>query len=321
MPAAGISPPSSLEGQRILVTGGAGFIGSHLVDALVEGGARVSVVDDLSTGKRGNLHPQAAFYPLSVGSAELEQVFRRESPQLVYHLAANTNVPRSVADPLWDCEGIRGSLNLFLRAREAGVRKIILASSSFVYGNVDEDRLPLTEEHPTQPVSPYAVSKVATENYLLYFHRTFGLPATIFRYGTTYGPRQAGGALADYIRQIAAGRSAEMYGDGRLTRDYTYVSDVVRANLLAFETEAANGEILNLGADRETALVDLYATVARLLGRPDNRPEFLPARAGDIRRFRVSNARARRVLGWEPTVSLEEGLRETLRYQGLIPNE
>lgn len=306
--------------MRVLVTGGAGFIGSHLVDALIARGARVSILDDLSTGRRENLHPEAAFYPLHTGAGELAEVFRREEPQVVYHLAANTNVPRSVADPLWDCDNVRGGLNLFLRCQEAAVRKVVLASSSFVYGNVEDADLPLTEQQPPQPVSPYAVSKTATENYLRYFHLTYGLPMVIFRYGTTYGPRQTGGALADYIRKIAAGQSAEMYGDGQLTRDYTYVSDIVRANLMALEVEEADGQIFNLGSDRETALIDLYAAVARLLGRPDNQPVFLPARPGDIRRFRVSYGKAWRLLGWRPSVALDDGLTDILRHQGLLPS-
>lgn len=315
-----MTPPiRPLDGTRVLVTGGAGFIGSHLVETLAGQGARVSVVDDLSTGREENLHPGAAFYRLHTNASELAEVFRHERPEVVFHLAANTNVPRSVADPLGDCDNVRGGLNVFLRCQETGVRKVVLASSSFVYGNVEEADLPLTEQRLPQPVSPYAVSKTATESYLRYFHLTYGLPMVIFRYGTTYGPRQSGGALADYIRKIAAGQSAEMYGDGRLTRDYTYVSDVVRANLLALEVAEAEGETFNLGSGRETALIDLYATVARLLGQPDNRPVFLPARPGDIRRFRVSYAKAERVLGWRPTVSLEEGLAEILRHQGQLP--
>ena len=316
-----MTPPiSSLDGTRVLVTGGAGFIGSHLVEALAARGARVCVVDDLSTGWEENLHPGAAFYRLHTSAPELAEVLRHERPEVVYHLAANTNVPRSVADPLGDCDNVRGGLNLFLGCQETGVRKVVLASSSFVYGNAADADLPLTEEQPTQPVSPYSVSKTATENYLRYFHLTYGLPMVIFRYGTTSGPRQTGGALADYIRKIAAGERAEMYGDGRLTRDYTYVSDVVRANLLALEVAEADGEVFNLGSDRETALIDLYAAVARLLGRPENRPVFLPARPGDIRRFRVSYAKAARILGWRPTVSLDEGLAEILRHQGLLPS-
>lgn len=294
------------------MTGGAGFIGSHLVTALQRSGAAVSVVDDLSSGRRERL-PGVSFHQLSTSSPDLAEVFRAEAPQVVFHLAANTDVPASVRDPLADCANVHGSLNVFRLAAASGVRKVVLASSTFVYGAVGAADLPLTEDHPVQPVSPYAVSKIASELYLLYFHRHHGMPATIFRYGTVYGPGQTGGAMADYIRTIAAGRSAEIYGDGSMTRDYTYVSDVVRANLLALPPRAADGMVINLGSDRETRLLDLYLLLAKLLDEPRNRPLLSAPREGDIARLRVSYDRARRVLGWEPRVDLIEGLRATVR--------
>lgn len=293
------------------MTGGAGFIGHHLVASLVAGGAEVSVVDDLSSGRRDRLPAIVPLHRLSTTSQELEEVFRRTAPEAVFHLAANTDVPASVRDPLHDCAGVRGSLNVFRLALASGVRKVVMASSVFVYGEVSADELPLTEEHPLRPASPYAVSKIASELYLLYLHRHHRLPATILRYGTVYGPGQTGGAMADYLRSIASGRRAAIYGDGSMTRDYTYVDDVVRATLLALDGVAADGEVINIGSNRETSLADLYRRLAVLLGNPANRPLLLPPRPGDIPRLRISAERARRLLGWSPRIDLEEGLART----------
>lgn len=302
-----------LKGKKVLVTGGAGFIGSHLVDKLIASGAEVSIIDDLSTGRRENLNPRARFYHLDMNSPKMPELFLKEKPELVYHLAFNTNVPQSVADPLFDAQGILGSLSIFLASIKSGVKKVIMSSSAFVYGNCDPSELPMTEKHPVEPVSPYAISKIASENYLRYFHTVHKLPMVILRYSTVYGPRQVTGALSDYVRKISQGKRAEMFGDGRLTRDFIYIDDVVRANVLALDVPDDHLDpIFNLGSTRETALNEVYAIVAKLLGKLDNTPLYLPARLGDIKRFSVSYEKARHQLGWEPSVPFEKGVAEVV---------
>lgn len=305
--------------NNILVTGGAGFIGSHLVDALILQGLRVFVVDNLSSGKRENVNPKATFYEMNLEDRGLEAILKQEKPDAVFHLACNTNVPKSVQDPMFDATSILASVNVFHAAQLAGVRKIIFASSSFIYGN--NEKLPFTEEHPFLPVSPYAVSKMASENYLQFFHQTYGIPAVILRYGTVYGPRQVGGAMADYIRKISAGTSAEMFGDGMLTRDYLYIDDIIRANLLALQLEAPaidSCPVLNIGSETEVTLNDVYAVISSLLGKPENKPTYLPPRPGELQRFCVSYQQAKKTLGWTPTVKLEEGILRILKYKKLL---
>lgn len=299
--------------KKFLITGGAGFIGSHLVDRLIENGAEVVVVDDFSTGRKENLNPKARFYKLDVSDEELGKIFSVEKPDVVYHLAFNTNVPLSVRDPIFDSRSITCSLNVFLNAVEFKVKKMIMASSSFVYGNTGQ--LPVTEEHPTQPVSPYAISKIAAENYLKFFSREYDLPAVILRYSTVYGPRQVGGAMADYIRKISEGERAEIYGDGNLTRDYVFVDDIVEASLIALDVPHSRDlPVFNLGSAKETTSNKVYTIVAELLGKPDNKPIYLAPRPGEIIRFSVSYTKAKRDLSWEPTVDLKGGLELTLKH-------
>ena len=303
-----------LKGKKVLVTGGAGFIGSHLVDRLIASGAKVSIIDNFSTGQKKNIHPSAKFYHLDMNDSSVLKIFQEEKPEFVYHLAFNTDVPQSVRDPLFDAQGISGSINVFLAAVKVGAKKVVMASSAFVYGNCEPSSLPVTEQHQAQPVSPYAISKIASENYLRYFHNAHNLPIVIFRYSTVYGPRQITGALADYIRKISEDKQADMFGDGNLTRDYIHVDDVVRANLLALDVPNNHPEpIFNLGSTRERTLNEVYGTVAKLLGKPENKPKYLPARSGDITRFSVSYEKARHQLGWEPTVSFEKGVEDLLK--------
>lgn len=303
--------------ERFLVTGGAGFIGSHLVDRLVSDGAHVAVVDDLSTGRKENLNPVATFYGLDASDDRLADVFEKERPEAVYALAFNTNVPLSVRDPLFDLQSVRCSLNTFVNAHRFGVKKVVLASSSFIYGNTAN--LPVTEAHLPQPVSPYAISKIASEHYLQFFSQTYGIPMVILRYATVYGPRQVGGAMADYIRKISAGERAEMYGDGGLTRDYVFVDDVVDANIRALQLDDAYPDpIFNIGSNREITLNELYRTIAASLGHPENAPVYRPARSGEMKRFLVSYARAKSELGWEPRTTLDEGLRKIYQHLSLL---
>ena len=277
---------------KILVTGGAGFIGSHLVDALIKKGAEISIIDDLSTGRKENINPQATFYQMDMGDKRVADIFKKEKPEVVFHLAFNTSVPQSIEDPLFDAQGITGSLNIFRWARTNGVKKIIMASSAMV---------------SCKPRSPYAISKLATENYLQFFNQMYNIPIVILRYATVYGPRQVTGAMADYIRKISTGQGGEMYGDGNLMRDYVYIDDITKANLLALDFEG----VFSLGSSEETKLNDVHQKIAKLFNK-DLKPVYLPKRVGDVVRLCVSYKKAKKELGWQPTVSLDEGLKRTI---------
>ena len=297
--------------KRVLVAGGAGFIGSHTVDALIAAGGRVSVVDDLSTGRREHVHPRARFYRMATVSPRLEAVFRRERPHHVFALAAVSSPPVSVEDPLRDVAGLAGLINLLELARRYKVKKVLYSSSGFIYGN--SKRLPTPESEPFQPLAPYNVSKFASEQYLKFYREHYGLPSVILRYSTVYGPRQLSRVIADYITKISRGRRAEIYGIK--TRDYVYVSDVVAANLRAMEARDYRGEpVFNIGSGRETNLADVYRAIAGILGQDDNRPIRKPAKPGEVDRFWLSIRRARRVLGFRPRIALAEGLRKTVAW-------
>lgn len=299
-----------LRGRTVLVTGGAGFIGSHTVRALVERGARVVIVDNLLTGSEENVHPEAIFYRVNIADEATQAIVERERPEIIYHLAFYVLVPHSVDNPLLDMDSIVGSLRLFESARRAGVRKIILASSGFLYGNTTY--LPVDESYPIDPVSPYVISKSAVENYLRFYHKAHGIGYVILRYAAIYGPGQVTGAMADYIRKLAAGQQAEMWGDGNKTRDYVFVDDVIEANLLALSVLDDHPDpVFNIGTGVETTLNDLYTRIARLLGvRPQ--PIYLPDRPGEQMRYCLDASKAQRELGWVPHTTLDEGLRLTV---------
>ena len=304
----------NVENVTILVTGGAGFIGSHLVDALLEKKANVVVVDNLSTGKRNNVNPGAKFYEMDMNDPGFEEVFKKERPEIVYMLGFNTDVPKSVKNPVFDSRSILGSLRTLEFARMHETRKVIFCSTSFVYGNTKN--LPTKETEPVIPDNPYIISKFAVENYVQFYGRTYGVEYVIFRFATTYGPRQVGGAMADYIRSIYAGKQAAIYGDGTKTRDYTYISDIVASNLLAldYKPDGAILPIFNLSNNKENNLNTLYKKIANLLGRPEAEPEYNPDRPGEMMRSRLDNAKAKEHLGWQPSVSFDEGLRMTVEY-------
>ncbi len=201
-----------LKNKKVLVTGGAGFIGSHLVDALIDSGAQVVCVDNLVTGRVENVNKRSKFYELDINDAKLEEVFNKEKPEIVYALAFNTIVPKSVKDPLFDAKGLIGTLNTIVLANKYDCKKFIFTSSGFVYGNVKI--FPTPETEPIIPDNPYIISKFAIENYLGFFYRVYGLDYIVLRLGTVFGPRQTLGALADYMRCINSNKNAEIYGDG-----------------------------------------------------------------------------------------------------------
>ncbi len=301
----------NLKGKKILVTGGAGFIGSHTVDALIEQGAKVIVVDDLSTGRRENINPKAKFYELNVADQNIGDILEKEKPNIIYHLAFYVMVPNSINNPLLDLDLFKGTLQILQKAKTLNVEKVILASSGLLYGN--NLNLPVSEDEPVDPVSPYVVSKRAIEQYLEFYHKTFNLPYVVLRYATVYGPRQVVGAMADYIRKLSSGSQADIWGDGNKTRDYVYISDVVQANLLALKVpnEYVN-PIFNVGTAKQTTLNELYSKIADILGKTPQ-PNYHQDRPGEHLYFALNNKKIFSELQWKPRVGLDEGLEAVIK--------
>jgi UDP-glucose 4-epimerase len=301
--------------QKILVTGGAGFIGSHVVDHYLEAGHAVAVVDNLATGNRENVNPAAAFYEVDIRSDELAEVFARERPDVVNHHAAQASVPLSVSRPGYDAEvNLLGSLNLLEQARQHGVQRVIYASTGgAVYG--EPQYLPCDEEHPIRPLSPYGASKHAVEHYLQLYEQLYGLGYTILRYANVYGPRQdphgEAGVVAIFTSQMLAGEPAIVHGDGLQERDLVYAGDCARANVAALEQDRDG--IFNIGSGAGTTINDLFERLAKLTGYARPR-QHGPARLGDVYRSFLSCDLAARELGWQPAFDLDQGLQATVTY-------
>ena len=301
--------------MKILVTGGAGFIGSHLVDRLILEGHEVVVVDNLSTGKRKNLNRSARFYKMDIQSRGLERVFRNERPSMVMHLAAQMDVRRSVADPIFDAQvNILGTVNLLEQAVKHGTRKVIFASSGgAIYG--DQEVFPAQESHPTRPLSPYGISKLAGEYYLYYYHCGSGIQYVSLRYSNVYGPRQdpegEAGVVSIFSRKMLAGEQAVINGNGRQTRDFVFVEDVVEGNLAAMGKDVEG--TYNVGTGVETSVNDLFRTLADLTGSTCKEIHG-PAKKGEQARSAIDATRLKQTIGWESKTSLREGLARTVDY-------
>lgn len=307
--------------MKAVVTGGAGFIGSHLVDILVENGHHVTVIDNLSSGRRANIerHLDSGAVELleqDIRDADFETIFKRVEPEVVYHLAAQIDVRRSVQDPLLDAEmNITATIRLADAARRTGVRKVVHTSSGgSIYG--EPEQLPATEELHVDPKSPYAASKVAGELYLNVFRALHGLQTSFIAPANVYGPRQnpfgEAGVVAIFSRNLLDGKPTRVFGGGTNTRDYVYVGDVARAFYLA-SGKKGNGERFNIGTGVETTDRQLHSAVANAVGAADN-PADEPARLGDVARSALSYDKAKRLLGWEPQVDLEEGVARTVDF-------
>ena len=302
--------------MKILVSGGAGFIGSHVVDAYLAANHEVVIIDDLSTGYAHNLNPAARFVRADIRDrAAVAELMARERPAALNHHAAQLDVRRSVADPVFDAEvNLIGLLNLLEEGRQHGLRQVIFASSGgTVYG--DTQQLPAREGDPTVPVCPYGVTKLASENYLHYFAHAYGMRYVTLRYANIYGPRQdphgEAGVVAIFIGQLLRGESPVINGSGGQTRDFVYVGDVARANVLALDCDA-NGP-LNIGSGGETDLNRLFALICAATGvqAPERHG---PAKLGEQMRSALDPSRARAVLGWQVSVPLAEGLAKTVAY-------
>jgi UDP-glucose 4-epimerase len=298
---------------KIVVTGGAGFIASHIVDAYLENGHKVFIIDDFSTGRQQNVNPRAEVLSADISDEKTAKLIRGCEPDILNHHAAQMDVRRSVADPAFDARiNIVGFINLLEAAKDAGVKKVIFSSSGgAIYG--DREPIPADEAHPTVPLSPYGVSKLAGELYLAYYHMAFGFPYVALRYANVYGPRQSSqgeaGVVAIFITHLLAGQRPVINGDGKQTRDYVYVGDVVRANIAALDTTHVGP--VNIGTGTETDVV----TICRLLREELEtlvEPVHGPAKLGEQRRSCLETSLARKVLHWTPQVGLKEGLQKTI---------
>lgn len=304
--------------MRTLVTGGAGFIGSHLVDQLISNGHDVAVIDDLSSGNPANLrhHTNVELVEADVRGEGLGEIVDKLAPEVIFHLAAQIDVRASVADPVADAEtNIVATIRLADAARRAGVRKIVHTSSGGSIYGVPED-LPIDETCPPDPHSPYAASKLAGEQYLNVYRHLYGLECSFIAPANVYGPRQnphgEAGVVAIFSENLLHGQPTKIFGGGTNTRDYVFVEDVARAFVLA-AGDKGNGMRFNIGTSIETTDRELHTLVAKHAGAPDT-PEDHPARLGDVPRSALDATRAREVLGWEPTVSLDEGVARTVDY-------
>jgi UDP-glucose 4-epimerase len=310
-----MSGGGSGRGEVVCVTGGAGFIGSHLVDALLAGGRRVLVIDDLSSGRRENLPPGAELAELDIRSRAAAERVERGGIGLLIHHAAQMDVRRSVADPVFDADvNVLGGLNLLEAARRGGVKQVIFASTGgAIYG--EQEAFPAAEDHPARPVSPYGVAKLSFERYLYYYHVTYGLAVTSLRYANVYGERQnphgEAGVVAIFVDRLLAGRAPTINGSGEQTRDYVHVSDVVRANLAAAGLPGYH--VYNVGTGIETSVVDLYQALARAAGSSLG-PELGPAKPGEQQRSAVDGRLIRRELGLPEPLSLAAGLDRTVAW-------
>jgi UDP-glucose 4-epimerase len=307
--------------MRCLVTGGAGFIGSNLVDALLARGDEVTVADDLSTGRRVNLEEALAagaeLAELDIREGEaLSRLAGEKQPQAVFHLAAQIDVRKSLEDPAFDAAiNVGGTANVLEAARASGCGRVVFVSTGgAIYGEGEGQDLPLSEEAPIAPLAAYGQSKYAAEGYLALYERLYGLSGVSLRLGNVYGPRQdplgEAGVVAIFCGALKEGRRPTVFGDGTQTRDYLYVGDVVAAALAAADSEVTGP--INIGTGRETSVLDLVAALRELSGNDGFDPEHAPARAGEVQRITLDAGRAERELGWRAEVGLHDGLRRTL---------
>ncbi|MBM3700570.1 MAG: NAD-dependent epimerase/dehydratase family protein [Actinobacteria bacterium] len=301
--------------EKVLITGGAGFIGSNIADRLIELGYEVIILDNLCTGKKENINSSAKFYEFDVRDKALIDVFKAEKPDVVIHNAAQLSVRISVQDPMYDAEvNVLGGLNVFNCSMQTRVKKVVFASSGgTVYG--EQQYFPADEKHSTNPVSPYGVAKLASENYLYYFNREYGLDYIALRYANIYGPRQdplgEAGVVAIFSNKIIKGASPVINGDGGQTRDYVFVGDAVDANVHAIESSFCGA--INIGTAKETNVNELFYILRDISGKSIEEVHG-PAKPGEQYRSVLDNGLAKNILGWNPSVPIKEGLKLTYEW-------
>ncbi len=303
--------------MNILVTGGAGFIGSHLVRHLLAKGEQVTALDNLSTGLAENLPPEAKLVEMDILDEELPKVVAAGAFDAIVHLAAQTMVDTSIKNPLLDTrENLLGTVQVLEAARAANVKRVIFASTAAAYGDVKEDDLPVREAQPTEPMSFYGLSKLSVEKYLEMYRKIYGMEYVVLRFANVYGERQGdggeGGVISIFAKAVAEGRDITIYGDGEQTRDFVYAGDIAEGIWAALRTEEVNAAY-NLSTQTETSLRELVSLLAEIRGR-EIVPKYGAEREGDIYKSMLSNSRARRGLDWQPATTLAEGLRRTYEY-------
>jgi len=299
---------------KILVTGGAGFIGSHVADRFISSGHEVAILDDLSTGFEENVNDKAKFYQMDIRSLQVEKIFEQERFDILCHHAAQVDLRRSMREPVTDAEiNILGSLKLIFYCMKYGVRKIIFPSSAGVYG--EQDYFPADEEHPLRPVSPYAMAKLVVEKYLEFYDRSKGLQYVTLRYSNVYGPRQIpkgeAGVVGIFCENLVKDQEAKIYGDGKQTRDFVFIDDVVRANALSLDYDKSG--IFNIGTSVETDINRIFNLIKENV-RSNQKEIHAPAVPGEQTRSALDILKAKKELGWEPVFGLEKGIQKTIEF-------
>ncbi|MFZ4619761.1 MAG: GDP-mannose 4,6-dehydratase [Bacteroidota bacterium] len=301
--------------MNILVTGGAGFIGSNTVDALVLAGHTVTILDDFSSGKQENVNAKAKVYKMDIQDAGVESIFRDEKIEVMVHFAAQMDVRKSVADPKFDASvNVLGFLNLMELGRKHGLKKVVFSSTGgAIYG--EQDYFPADEQHPMRPLSPYGITKLVTEKYLFFYKEIYGIDHVILRFANIYGPRQNphgdAGVVAIFSQKMIKGEQPIINGDGKQTRDYVFVGDVVQGVLLGLNYNGS--DIFNIGTGIETDVNQLFSHIKTLTGSSCEE-KHIPAKAGEQMRSVITSKKISEKLGWKPTVSLEEGLKRTVEF-------
>ena len=300
--------------SKIILTGGAGFIGSHLTDKLIEKGHNVVVIDNLSTGRKENLNPKAKFYEMDICNTDIFKVFQEEKPEIVFHFAAQIDIRKSVKDPIEDAKiNILGSLNLIQNCQKIGVKRFIFASSGgSIYG--DTKIIPTPEKHPENPESPYGICKLTIEKYLYFYKKTFDLNYTVLRLANIYGPRQnskgEAGVVAVFCDKMLKNQEVMINGDGKQTRNFVFVDDVVSAAVMSIEQKES--EIYNIGTGKENDINEIFRKIKQLTNSSCEETH-VSSKAGEQKRSCLDYSKVRKELNWEPEYSLEEGLEETIK--------